>query len=747
VSAPRGGVVLLAVVFLTFHVRYLPPSLEDLDSINFALGIRSFDVAEHQPHPPGYPVFVLVGKMARSIVPSEVIALTSIGILSGTIGVFVLLAVYRRLDEFGSGARAAPAMVATLLAATSPLYWFTASRPLSDTIGLVVALAVQAVALGAIHRPASAPTLLPLAAFGAALGAGIRSQVVWLTLPLVAYGIARAVGPDAVRSHQGGSQGITRPRVIVWCVAAAAIGGLCWALPLVVLTGGPGGYWRALSVQGVEDFTGVQMLWTTPTPRQLLSALYYTFIAPWARWDVASALLLLAAVGLLRLGREHRAALTALAVAFGPYCVFDLLFQETFTTRYALPLVVPIAYLAGHGAAAHRIGVALAVAISALDAHVGGISLAAYAREEAPAFRLLRDMRRAADDTADRPVLAADRREALDLRRPILWLGAAMPDIAAKLSAPPKQEWLEAVKYWSGGGRAPVWFVVDPKRAQIDAVDHGAAAEYRWSLPYPVLIGGVRPNEMDWYRVDQPEWYVGEGWALSPELAGIAAQNRRGPGHAPIEGWVRRRDGPTLLMVGGRNLGDSPSPRVSLTVDGRLVDDWTVPPGFFLRWIDLPPAEGGGDYRAVRIAASAVDVAIEQFDAGPAHRLMAGFGDGWHELEYDAAIGRKWRWLSERGELRVRSSGGPSVLRLEGDAPSKYYRRPSRLIVRSGDRVLAETSLSAEFALDVPVPEVHDGRIVLETDQVFVPAERSRRTTDRRHLGLKIFKCRLVPAS
>ena len=116
---------------------------------------------------------------------------------------------------------------------------------------------------------------------------------------------------------------------------------------------------------------------------------------------------------------------------------------------------------------------ALAVAISALDAHVGGISLAAYAREEAPAFRLLRDMRRGADETADRPVLAADRREALDLRRPILWVGAGMPDLAAKLPAPPKQEWLEAVKYWSGGGRAPVWFVVDPKRAQIDAVDHG----------------------------------------------------------------------------------------------------------------------------------------------------------------------------------------------------------------------------------------------------------------------------------
>jgi hypothetical protein len=33
--------------------------------------------------------------------------------------------------------------------------------------------------------------------------------------------------------------------------------------------------------------------------------------------------------------------------------------------------------------------------------------------------------------------------------------------------------------------------------------------------------------------------------------------------------------------------------------------------------------------------------------------------------------------------------------------------------------------------------------VVFETDQVWVPAERSRRTQDRRHLGLRIFKCEI----
>src|SRR5450759_5141375 len=51
--------LLLAAAFLALHLPYLPASLDDVDSINFALGVRNFDVAHHQPHPPGYPLFIL----------------------------------------------------------------------------------------------------------------------------------------------------------------------------------------------------------------------------------------------------------------------------------------------------------------------------------------------------------------------------------------------------------------------------------------------------------------------------------------------------------------------------------------------------------------------------------------------------------------------------------------------------------------------------------------------------------------
>src|SRR5438093_8436611 len=153
----EASVALLAVVFLSFHLPYLPASLEDLDSINFALGVREFDVAQHQPHPPGYPVFIFVAKAANAVAPTEVSALSGVSIVAATLGVLAIAVLFHRLDP---DAPAAWWFAATTLAATAPLYWFSAARPLSDAMGLAAAVAVQGLALSA-----SIPHALVVAAF------------------------------------------------------------------------------------------------------------------------------------------------------------------------------------------------------------------------------------------------------------------------------------------------------------------------------------------------------------------------------------------------------------------------------------------------------------------------------------------------------------------------------------------------------------------------------------------------------
>lgn len=767
----------IAAVFLALHVPYLPASLEDLDSINFALGLRDFDVTRHQPHPPGYPVYIAAGKAVRALVADEARALALVGIAAGGLGVFALVALFARID--GDLPPHWPVAAATLTAA-SPLYWLTAARPLSDVPGLAASVAVQALTLSATTTAGAIA-----AGFFSALVIGIRSQAAWLTLPLLIFVIWRV--PVAGRR-----------RVALAAIAAMIAGCAVWAVPLVVLTGGPAAYWRAVFEQGAEDLTGIQMLWTRPDVRQLASALYYALVAPWAVWQMAAGVLAAAAIGAALLLWRSRHALVILAVAFVPYFVFDVLFQETLTTRYALPLVVPVSYLAVRAVAAapRGVGLTMTAGVVALNVMLAGFSLKAYASMPAPVFRMLTDMRTTGAPIARRlapPVLAMHRRPNLDTRRPMQWAAADLPAFARRLPAPPKHEWLEVVQYWNSGGTDPVWFVADPMRTDLALVDHGASRvrTYDWPLQYPVLIGGVRPGNMQWHVFDSPGWYLGEGWALTPETAGVAEEDHRGPAVMPIEGWIRRRPGAVTLMIGGRNLAlDGPPVHATVAIDGRSIDDLAIAPGAFLRFLRLPERalDGAGGYARISVAADGPRLAIEQFDAQSAGQLMFGFAEGWHELEYNQTTGRLWRWMSERGALRVRgpvparpesadaplvlgppapvrveaaandrlggrglAPGGRAALRLVLTGETDPLPRPSRVTVRVADRVIAQFTVGREFSVQALIPEellaADESAIVVETDQIVVPAERSRRTADRRHLGLRVFDVQLKPAS
>ncbi len=261
-------------------------------------------------------------------------------------------------------------------------------------------------------------------------------------------------------------------------------------------------------------------------------------------------------------------------------------------------------------------------------------------------------------------------------------------------------------------------------------------------------MSGVRPNDVDWYPVDRPEWYVGEGWALTPEAAGVAQTDGRDLAHGSIDGWINDRTLGGVLMIGGRSFDPTARPRLTVVaVDQTLIDEPLIP-GPFLRFVPIPPPRADSarvEYLPVAVGASTSNVAIEQFDAS-ARRVVFGFGGGWHEQEFNPRTGLRWRWLSGRGELPFRSPTTSALrLHVEGESPLKSFSRASHLTVRAGDRVVFSEALSSDFSLTIPLPST--GPIVLETDQTYVPAEHGwRRTADRRHLGLRIFKVELRPA-
>jgi hypothetical protein len=272
---------------------------------------------------------------------------------------------------------------------------------------------------------------------------------------------------------------------------------------------------------------------------------------------------------------------------------------------------------------------------------------------------------------------------------------------------------------------------------------------YRWSLPYPVLVGGARPDEMDFYRVDAPDWFVAEGWALTPEAAGINEVDRRSLSTGRIFAWISRRASGGALMIGGRNFASQPETLTFTAPEPllRMLQPFSVPPGPFLKFISLagvalPPT---ADYVVMGVNANPPGpVAIEQFDAGV--RPIVGYATGWYEHEFNPRTGQQWRWLSERGELRFAAPTPRVALHLEIDDPRTYFSRGSRLIARAGDRVIFDDVLTSGVSLDLPVPE-GTAVVTLETDQVFQPADRSRKSADRRHLGLRVFRCEVRPVS
>jgi hypothetical protein len=72
-------------------------------------------------------------------------------------------------------------------------------------------------------------------------------------------------------------------------------------------------------------------------------------------------------------------------------------------------------------------------------------------------------------------------------------------------------------------------------------------------------------------------------------------------------------------------------------------------------------------------------------------------------------------------------------------------------VVRAGDRILARENVGAGLALSIGIPadivSARETILTIESDRTHVPAERSRRSPDRRRLGLRVFECRVTPAS
>ena len=337
-----SGLAVTAAAALLVWLTRLPFRAERLsgwDPVNFALALDRWDLALHQPHPPGYLGYILLARLARLVTGDANAALILVGAVATAAAAIVLWRVAGAI-----GVPAVPRWAGTVAFLLSPLVWFYSSVGEVYALEMLSALLVAAVCLRlrctesslwplalafaacALVKPPTALLLLPLAAIAApgrrlaSLGAGAAA--------VTAVMLARAVDDPAmpalfVEQFLGATEG-TR-------LAAASDASFLPGLNrqardvlqgLLMIGAGaavalPYAAWRAIrpSAAGAPVLDGVWAAgWFVP---MLAVFLFVHFPKPGYLLPLVPLVFLALTVGLAPLGRRGTVALAGIAVAGG----------------------------------------------------------------------------------------------------------------------------------------------------------------------------------------------------------------------------------------------------------------------------------------------------------------------------------------------------------------------------------------------------------------------------------------------
>src|SRR5688572_2149996 len=111
----------LAVLTVVSRLPYRARMLYNWDAVQFALALKEYDVAKHQPHPPGYILYVGLGRMVNWLLQDATAAYVVLAVVFSGATTFVVYflaqAIYGRVT----------ALAAATLLAVSPLFWFYGS--------------------------------------------------------------------------------------------------------------------------------------------------------------------------------------------------------------------------------------------------------------------------------------------------------------------------------------------------------------------------------------------------------------------------------------------------------------------------------------------------------------------------------------------------------------------------------------------------------------------------------------------
>lgn len=231
----KDGWIAAAVFASTFlsRIPFRSQILYHWDSVNFAFAMREFDVIKEQPQPPGYIVYVWLCRLVDLLFHDAQTTMVAISIVSSALAVVALFYLGRAMYGRRVG------VVAALLLAASPLFWFYGEIALPHTLDAFLVI-LAAWWLYEVMKGKDA--LLIPAVIVLTVAGGVRQQTLVFLAPLALFAIRRVGWRRFAR-----------------VIAVGAVICLLWFLPLVYSSGGPASYVRAMGAfsRRFQDTTSV----------------------------------------------------------------------------------------------------------------------------------------------------------------------------------------------------------------------------------------------------------------------------------------------------------------------------------------------------------------------------------------------------------------------------------------------------------------------------------------------------------
>ncbi|MBI2203415.1 MAG: DUF2723 domain-containing protein [Candidatus Rokubacteria bacterium] len=203
----------LALLTVASRLPYRARMLYNWDAVQFALALREYDVMKHQPHPPGYVLYVALGRVANAWLLDEAAAYVLLAVVFSGLTTFVVYYLARAIYD------RAVALAAASLLAVSPLFWFYGSVGLTYAAEALTAATVAYFSYRALR---GSRTDAWLAAGYLGLAGGIRQSILVLLFPLWLGAVLVGAGP----------------RVAAVGLGVLAVAVVTWFVPMIRLTGG-----------------------------------------------------------------------------------------------------------------------------------------------------------------------------------------------------------------------------------------------------------------------------------------------------------------------------------------------------------------------------------------------------------------------------------------------------------------------------------------------------------------------------